>query len=420
MPRRSKGARLQLRAARRDKAGNITHQATWIIRDSGRDIGTGCAADEIAAAEQKLKDYIVSKHEPKRKAQDIETIPISDVLSIYLDRQLEILRDRFKLTEEAEDTQPVIRKFKKRIDRLNSWWGAKMLAEVDGEECRRYAKKRGNKGGARRDLEDLRAAINHHANEGYHRGLVRVTLPAKGEPRDKWLTRSAAAKLIWTCLRYREIQTVHRGKRKGQKVATDKRPLRHLARFILIGLYTGTRASAIAAASPVPAVGRSYIDLDRGIYYRRRQGDARTNKRQPSVPLPPRLLAHLRRWHRIAPKAEHFVTYKGQPVASVKTAFKTAVHLAELEKGISPHTLRHTAATWLMQRGADPWQAAGYLGMSLDVLLNTYGHHHPDYLSDAVEKIAKRETKTERKPTESGIVSGAVTVAVGARGSRRV
>lgn len=25
-----------------------------------------------------------------------------------------------------------------------------------------------------------------------------------------------------------------------------------------------------------------------------------------------------------------------------------------------------------MQRGADPWQAAGYLGMSLEVLLNTY------------------------------------------------
>jgi hypothetical protein len=30
-----------------------------------------------------------------------------------------------------------------------------------------------------------------------------------------------------------------------------------------------------------------------------------------------------------------------------------------------------------MQKGADPWQAAGYLGMSLEVLLNTYGHHHP-------------------------------------------
>lgn len=48
-----------------------------------------------------------------------------------------------------------------------------------------------------------------------------------------------------------------------------------------------------------------------------------------------------------------------------------------------------------MQRGADPWQAAGYLGMSLDVLVDTYGRHHPDYLADAVEKIAKRERKVE-------------------------
>jgi hypothetical protein len=50
-----------------------------------------------------------------------------------------------------------------------------------------------------------------------------------------------------------------------------------------------------------------------------------------------------------------------------------------------------------MQRGADRWQAAGYLGMSLEVLLNTYGHHHPDYLFDAVEKIAMREPTGERK-----------------------
>jgi hypothetical protein len=57
-----------------------------------------------------------------------------------------------------------------------------------------------------------------------------------------------------------------------------------------------------------------------------------------------------------------------------------------------------------MQRGADPWQAAGYLGMSLEVLLNTYGHHHPDYLSDAVEKIAKREPVSGRKSQSSGTV----------------
>ncbi len=46
--------------------------------------------------------------------------------------------------------------------------------------CREYAKKRANRGGSRRDLEDLRAAINHHSAEGYHRGIVKAALPPKG------------------------------------------------------------------------------------------------------------------------------------------------------------------------------------------------------------------------------------------------
>jgi hypothetical protein len=60
-----------------------------------------------------------------------------------------------------------------------------------------------------------------------------------------------------------------------------------------------------------------------------------------------------------------------------------------------------------MQRGSDPWQAAGYLGMSLEVLLNTYGHHHPDYLADAVDKIAMRDPLSARRAHVSGVVSGA-------------
>jgi hypothetical protein len=33
---------------------------------------------------------------------------------------------------------------------------------------------------ARRELEDLRAAINHHAKQGFHREIVNVSLPEKG------------------------------------------------------------------------------------------------------------------------------------------------------------------------------------------------------------------------------------------------
>ncbi|MCW5693820.1 MAG: site-specific integrase [Pseudolabrys sp.] len=375
MPRRAKGARLYLRAARTDAAGNITHASTWVIRDGGRIIGTGCLEHEAGAAEQKLKAYLAEKYEPRRKVQDIESILIADVLSVYVD--------------DCRDRQRNLRTFDKRIARLNAFWGRMCLAAVNGESCRAYQKHRDNKGGARRDLEDLRAAINHHAGQGLHHGVVSVLLPPKGRPRDRWLTRKEAAKLVWACWRYREIQRAHRGPMRGKLIETDKRPLRHLARFILIGLYTGTRASAIASASPVPAIGRSYVDLERGRFYRLQQGAAASNKRQPTVPLPPRLLAHMRRWHGRALIAAHFVEHNGKPVKSVKTAFKHAVTLAKLGAGVSPHTLRHTAATWMMQAGVDMWQAAGYLGMTAETLERVYGHHHPDHLKGAVEAAGR-------------------------------
>jgi hypothetical protein len=183
----------------------------------------------------------------------------------------------------------------------------------------------------------------------------------------------------------------HRGADQGKTLPTDKRPLRHLARFILIGLYTGTRAGAIASASPIAAVGRSFVDLDCGIFYRLADGKQQTNKRQSPVPLPPRLLAHMRRWKDRGLITRHFVEYNGEAVASVKTAFKRAVKLAGL-----------------MQAGADRWQAAGYLGMSVEMLDRVYGHHHPDHLQDAVRAIGKRGAR-ERKRDVSGAVSGAVT-----------
>jgi hypothetical protein len=37
---------------------------------------------------------------------------------------------------ECDEAVPAIRKFKKRIERLNDWWGANMLGDVHGEACR--------------------------------------------------------------------------------------------------------------------------------------------------------------------------------------------------------------------------------------------------------------------------------------------
>jgi len=363
----------------KDRTTRGIGRTLWIIKDGARHIATGCVAGPTetkppAEAEQALADYIAQKYQPERRRQDIEDIDCADVL-IYL-TDIREPGDQFEI--EA------------RIERLNEFWGGKKLSKVSAQTCAAYVKHRGNRGGARRDLETFRAAINHHAKEGFHRGMVRVSLPRKGEARDRWLTRKEAAALIWHCWRHREKQTIHSGMSKGDPVSTSRRTLRHIARFILIGLYTGTRAGAIAAASPYAEPGRSHVDLERGIFYRKQIGKRATKKRQTPAPLPPRLLAHLRRRRDRKLIATCFVEFNGKPVASVKKGFKTAVGLARLPDNVTPHTLRHTAATWLMQRGVPIWEAAGFLGMSPEVLQDTYGHHHPDYLQGATAAIGQK------------------------------
>jgi integrase len=132
------------------------------------------------------------------------------------------------------------------------------------------------------------------------------------------------------------------------------------------------------------------VDIDQGIFFRQAIGRRASKKRQPPAPIPARLLEHMRRWVRRGVVTSHFVEWNGAPVKSVKTAFNRAVKLAGLWGRVTPHTLRHTAATWLMQRGVPIWQAAGFLGMSAEILERTYGHHHPDYLKDAAEAITSK------------------------------
>jgi len=76
--------------------------------------------------------------------------------------------------------------------------------------------------------------------------------------------------------------------------------------------------------------------------------------------------------------------------------------LANLPKAVTPHTLRHTAATWLMQAGVDKWEAAGFLGMSVEMLDRVYGHHHPDHLRTAARAIGYRPRRQSLAETLAG------------------
>jgi hypothetical protein len=52
-----------------------------------------------------------------------------------------------------------------------------------------------------------------------------------------------------------------------------------------------------------------------------------------------------------------------------------------------------------MQQGSDIWDAAGYLGMSPELLERVYGHHHPDFQSDVAARMSgqNRDRNTVNK-----------------------
>src|SRR5215472_2297872 len=172
------------------------------------------------------------------------------------------------------------------------------------------------------------------------------------------------------------------------------------------GPQTDARAGATCGAALQPTVGRGWIDVARGVFYRRPEGERETKKRKPPVPLPPELHGHLRRWKN---RGQQFaVEWLGKPVSSIKKAFRAVAADAGLGIDVTPHVLRHTAATWLMQAGTDPWEAAGFLGMTVETLMSRYGHHHPDYLSGARAAFSRhrdrhRNAATEREQTSSNV-----------------
>jgi hypothetical protein len=154
-----------------------------------------------------------------------------------------------------------------RLDRILEFFGEKSLADINRKACEDYVSHRGGSPRARRELEDLRAAIRHHWEAGLCAAQTPVVLPNRGEARERWLTRTEAARLIHAAWRYREVQ-------KG--LPTGRRSRRHIARFILVGLYTGTRAGAICGAAMQPAIGYGWVELERGIFYRRSIGKKKT------------------------------------------------------------------------------------------------------------------------------------------------
>jgi integrase len=368
MPRPSKGPRLALFKAK----GRTT---VWNIRDGQRTIGTGCLESERKAAERKLADYIVAKHDPRasRSGGDPNAIKIADALTVYMQEKI-IATSRPKAGIAM-------------IENLGGFFGERTIGDLNGSLQRAYAKQRGSQSAARRELETLAAAVNYHIKDmvGGVQTLFRPVLPDASPARDRWLTEKEAIRLIRAAWRKREVRN---GKEAGRFTS------RHIARFILVALYTGTRAGAICGAALTPAIGRGHVNLETGEFRRLAYGKQESNKRQPTVQLPPKLLGHIRRWHRLGISTKAVVEFDGQPVKRINKGWPGVVEKAGLATDVPqlkviPHTLRHTAISWYLRDGVPIDQVSDYCGVSIQIIKKHYGHHIPGR-EDGIIKASNR------------------------------
>jgi hypothetical protein len=81
-----------------------------------------------------------------------------------------------------------------------------------------------------------------------------------------------------------------------------------------------------------------------------------TKKYRPIVPLTNTLAGWMR------DRTGHIVTYKGQPIGGIRTAWHTLRDLCGFGPEVIPYTVRHTMARVLRRAGVEPWEVSGMLG----------------------------------------------------------
>ncbi len=308
---------------------------------SQRRFSTGCT--DRPSAEAVLNAYIESLSAPRRGP----VVSISGILGRYL-------------ADRADAAIPGWDRLRWAHKPLSRIWGDRPPEAITDITCRAYARTRAKDGVApgtiRTELEALRAAMNWAIKKKMLAELPEIVMPPRPTPRERWLTQEEADALVAAC----------------------RAP--HLRLAVTIALHTAARIGAILALT------WERVDLDQRRINYIDPSKAQTRKRRVRVPINDTLLAALTE-AQPGRTCEHVIEWGGGPVASIKHGFHSAADRAGLSD-VTPHTLRHTAATWMAQRGVPLWEIAGFMGhTSIQMVQDTYGHHSPDHLARAARSL---------------------------------
>lgn len=285
-----------------------------------RRVSTRCS--EKGAAEAFLGQFLTGTTPAKP-----DTLTVADILQIHYDEHGHSLRAQASVLSRKKS--------------LTEHLGGLTARQLTKARLNRYAKARGVKRGTlRTELAHLQAALNYCVEQGHLSAAPVIALPKASPVKERILSEDECDALLAAC--------------EGD-----------LYTFVLIGLDTGARMQAILDLT------WDRVDFDRGLIDFLPKGEEQTSKRRPTVPMSPRLAAHLASLKGEAPVASKTIPYQ----------FKRACERLGLE-GVTPHTLRHTLISHALMAGKDIYLAAKFVGDSVKTVEQRYAKYCPDYLRD--------------------------------------
>jgi integrase len=276
-----------------------------------------------------------------------------------------VIWDLYVKDREADGVASV-RRMREAWRQMSAHFGHLMPDQIERQTSRDYiALRRGlgvSNGGIRSELIYLSAALGFGKKAKLYAGdRPEIVRPPAGRPRERWLTKAEAAKLIAAAGRF------------------------HVKLWLHLALATAGRPSHILQLTwdrvDMHAWTANLDDPEREA----------TKKGRAFVPITDKDVREALKLARSQATTKWVIEYNSQPVKNIIMGVKAAAKRAKL-KGITPYVLRHTAGVWMAQRGVPMPKIMEFMGHSnLATTTKHYARFHPDFLRDAAAALELRD-----------------------------
>lgn len=321
------------------KADNGQWYATW--SEGRRSKRKSMGSSDPAVAKARFAQWLLiggAEAEPESK----ENLTVRDCWTVYEAKHVRTI------------ASPVTAEYSWRA--LEPFFGDMLVSDVT-EKVEAYVDLRSRAvkpSTIRRELVTLRACLRWCADGTKRKPIISaapaIGLPVEGDARDRWLTQDEIARMV----------------------AAAEEEGRDAQMFLHLALETAGRKQALLDLT------WDRVDFETKVIHLRDPAKRETKKRRASVPISSALLPVLEAHRGTGKLFGGFDAYR----AVQRVAKRAGV------VGVSPHVLRHTAATHMARRGVPLWIVAKVLGNSILMVEKVYAKHAPDDLRAAVDLIS--------------------------------